>query len=836
MKFSLKWVKEFTDITLPVATLVEKIGAQLGGVEEVTDYSKKYQGVVIAKVVHCTDHPDADRLHVCLIDDGGKTADVARNADGLVQVVCGAPNVREGLLVAWLPPKTTVPSSYDHEPFVLEVRELRGVMSNGMLASPKELGLGDSHEGLLEVDADCQLGDLFAAVFDLDDTVVDIENKMFTHRPDCFGQLGIARELAGITGTAFTSPEWYTMPAAPASTDGLAYTVANEIPELCPRYMLAAIDNVTVAPSPIWLQSLLTRAGVRSINNIVDMTNYMMLLTGQPLHAFDYDKVAKNGSAQIVVRRPRSGEKMTLLDGKEITPREDAILICDAEKPIALGGVMGGNNSEIDVNTKRILIECANFDMYSIRRTSMQHGLFTDAVSRFNKGQSEWQCPAVLYKAMSMVQELCAESKASGAIIDKHQPNRKNQPVAVSMDFINQRLGLSLTTEAIETLLENVEFVTAIEGDNLTVTAPFWRTDIEIPEDIVEEVGRLYGYDHLPLQLPKRNIVPARTDPELAAKSHIRAVLAKAGANEVLTYSFVHGKLLERAGQDRNLAFELSNALSPDLQYYRLSLTPSLLDKAHANIKAGYGEFALFELGKAHGTTELDEDGLPKEFGRVGLLFGADTKLAQNQYEGAAYYQAQKYATNLLAAFGIEVGLSFTPVADFDYGNHQLFGQMLQPYNPQRAAVIKRGEYLVGVVGEYRHDVSKAFKLPEYCAGFELFLSPFTSDAQLTVAYKPLPRFPKVEQDMCLKLPATVTYQAIRDFVVAEIEVGRPAQTFTSVTPVDVYRREDDANHTQFTFRLAIASYEKTMTDTEVNSLLDTVAAAAKQKFGAERI
>ena len=258
-----------------VDDLVEKIGAQLGAVEETIAYGERFKGVLVAKVVSCEDHPNADRLHVCKIDDGGKAEGLERDENGLVQVVCGAPNVREGLTVAWLPPGSTVPNTYDKDPFVLDARPLRGIVSNGMLASPKELSIGDSHEGIMELDTDAAPGTTFAEAYNLDgDVVIDMENKMFTHRPDCFGQLGIARELEGIQRRTFKSPDWYTLnPEVPGvETDELKLEVRNEIPELVPRFAAITMRGVAVKPSPIWLQITLSRVGIRPINNIVMLT------------------------------------------------------------------------------------------------------------------------------------------------------------------------------------------------------------------------------------------------------------------------------------------------------------------------------------------------------------------------------------------------------------------------------------------------------------------------------------------------------------------------------------------------------------------------------------
>lgn len=824
-----------------VSDLVDKIGAQLGAVEEVISLGERYEGVLVVRVISCDNHPDADRLHVCKIDDGSKAEGVERDENGYVQVVCGAPNVREGLTVAWLPPGSMVPSTYA-DPFILESRTLRGVVSNGMLASPKELAIGDSHEGILEIEDDSiEPGTYFVDAFDLrDDVIIDMENKMFTHRPDCFGMMGVAREIAGIQQQQFTSPEWYRADIDIEDTEGpLQVEVKNEIPELVPRFTAIPMSNITVGPSPVWLQVNLSRLGLRPINNIVDLTNYYMILTGQPLHAYDYDKVVAQDAgadhATIVVRKPRQGEKILLLNGKEVEPRAEAILIATKDKPIGLGGVMGGGDTEVDENTKNIIIECANFDMYSIRRTSMAHGLFTDAVTRFNKGQSPLQNAAVLSRIVADTERL-ADGKVAGRLVDDNRlPDevRKHQtihpPVNVSRNFINTRLGFNLSAEEISQLLSNVEFEVTTEADNLSVKAPFWRTDIAIPEDIVEEVERLYGFDHLPLELPKRDLTPAPKDSTLELKARIREVLAKAGANEILSYSFVHGNLLDKVGQDKALAFQVSNALSPDLQYYRMSLTPSLLEKVNPNIKNGYDEFVLFELNKTHNKVHEVQGELPPEYEMLALVVAANDKTAQIK-SGSAYFQARKYLDYLAAAFGVQ--LDYLPMTE------ELKYPVGAPFDYRRSALVclKGTDEVVGVIGEYRRLVAKGLKLPSYCAGFEISPEIVSKGTNSKRGYLPLPRFPRVEQDICLRVPGSLHYQELEKFVEDHLDTNRPGQTYHTLQPIDIYQPEGVSDYKQITFRLSIASYEHTLTDEEVNTLLDQVAAAAHEKFGAERV
>jgi phenylalanyl-tRNA synthetase beta chain len=826
MKVSVNWIREFTSFDLPVDKLVEKIGAQLGAVEEVIDLGKRYEGILIAKVVECQKHPNADKLSFCLVDDGGADKKVKRGKDGLIEVVCGAPNVKAGQLAVWIPPGAAVPSTFDKEPFVIEARDIRDKTSHGMLASPKELALGDNHEGILILD-EGKPGDSFAKTAGLDDYVIDIENKMFTHRPDCFGMLGAAREIAGIQHQAFKSPDWYREDAglpADGRKNVLKLSVKNDVPELVRRFCTVAIKDIKVGPSPLWLQVRLNSAGVRPINNIVDITNFYMLETGQPLHAYDYDKL-KTGV--LGARWGKKGEQLKLLGGKTIKIDHEAIVITDGAKPVGLGGVMGGADTEVDEATKNIVLEVANFDMNTTRRTAMSYGLFTDAATRFTKNQSPRQNMAVLAKAVEDIRRLAGGRQASPVVDDKHF-KQTTQPVKLSPEFINSRLGLELTGPEIKKLLENVEFKVE-SGAELKITAPFWRTDIEIPEDIVEEVGRLYGYDKLPVVLPKRDLAPAQKDELLEFKARLRNILARAGANEVLTYSFVHDSLMRKTGQDPEAAYHIKNALSPDLQYYRLSLTPSLLDKVQPNIRAGFDEFAIFELGKGHNQMMKDKAGLPLEFEMLSLVLAS--RQSSSKLNGSAYFQARKLLDFLVAELGIN--LEYRPIpAEEAY-------PVVKPFDHSRSAQVWDADnnLPLGMVGEYKQTVVRQLKLPAFSAGFEIGIDALLKPLPPHHRYKPLNRFPQLEQDFCLRSAADLTYAQLDSFMLGNLNelCEQSGYEFTS-RPIDIFQKAGDKSQKQTTWRIILWHPERTLTTQETNDLLDELTGRAKKELKAERI
>jgi len=856
MKVSLNIIKQLINFELPsVDELVAQVNQQLGGVEEVIDLKAKYGGARIVRVVECAKHPNADRLSVTKIDDGGAVADVPRDENGLVQVVCGAPNVHADMWAIWLPPKSTVPASFDEdEPFVLDARPLRGVLSQGMLSAADELDIGTDHEGIVEITendvpigAELRVGASFAEMFGLDDYVLDIENKMFTHRPDCFGQLGVAREIAGIFGRKFTSPDWYKDDQKFAGGEGLELEVFNDAPELVPRFMAVAIRDVTVQPSPLWLQCQLVAMGGKPINNIVDATNYIMLMTAQPTHAYDYDKLRGH---KLEARMARDGEKVSLLNGKEYELTSDDIVIADGEGVIGLAGIMGGADTEVSNDTKNIVLECANFDMYALRRTAMRHGIFTDALTRFNKGQSPLQNAAVLKQLMSMVGGVQASQ-----VFDKHNDRlmvmQRDSRVTfgsagketisifdwgaitgvlvLESTFVNERLGTEFSPQEICRILKNVEIKAHEEPEpnmpyQFEVIAPFWRTDLELPEDIVEEIGRLYGFDKLPRQLPMRSIKPAPRNPRRQLKQAIRQSLSRAGANEILTYSFVHERVLKNAEQDPSRAYRLSNALSPDLQYYRTSVLPSLLDKVHANIKAGHDEFMLFEIGKIHDKELLlNDENLPSEQTFVDGVYASKKPRA-----GAPFYKARKLVDRLLADINVEA--DFVKIVESD-------ADVPAPFDGQRSAwiVAKNGDKL-GIVGELSQAVRRNFKLPDYTAAFSLDIEKM--QACLTESrehnYRPLSRFPSISQDISLRSSVEISHDELLRAVRQCLD--EPENLHCQIQTLGVYQPKEDAAIKTTTFRLTFTSYQQTLTDAEVKPIMDNIATAALTKLDAERV
>ncbi|MBR2994025.1 phenylalanine--tRNA ligase subunit beta [Candidatus Saccharibacteria bacterium] len=695
MKISLNWLKKYVDIKIPNEELVRLIGARLVEVEGVIDETHKYDNIYVVRVEKVEKIPET-HLSLCQINVGKPE---------LVQVVCGAPNVREGMLAAWIAPGAVVPASVNEDaPFVIGKRKMLGKYeSNGMLAGADELDFDDKHEKIAEIDPEiAQPGDALADVFELNDLILDIENKSLTHRPDCFGIIGFAREVAGILGEKFENKNKKENLKIDNSIE-----IEIEDQNICARYSAIILEKHGEMRQKYltWQDTILSKSGMRPVDPIVDATNYMMLLTGQPLHAFDYDKFVAVGGTKdpkIGVRLAKNGEKLTLLDDKEIELNENDIVITSGDVPAALAGAMGGKSTEIDENTKNIILESATFSLYNLRKTQMAHGIFSEAITRFTKGQPACQTLAVA--------EECAEMLSGGfkitAVADEYRNHAKEIVVKITIDEINGLLGTDYDKDLIVKTLENVEFKVKASGNELEVKAPEWRTDIHIKEDVIEEVGRLLGYDNIEPVLPLHQT--AGNNKMWNLKKQIRNIMRRLGANEMLTYSFVSGKLLEKAGQNTKNSYKIVNSISPELQYVRQSIVPSLLDKAYMNQKIPFDKFAIFEMNKVYQKDwGMDEENVPVEKMQMGFV------VAERKNHATAYYKAKKYVEELLGNLNIKV--RFVTLKNNFAAE--------KPFEKKRAAeIVTEDGVTIGVVGEFKNSVRRNFKLGEYLAGFELNL------------------------------------------------------------------------------------------------------------------
>ena len=758
MLISLNWLKKYVKIPVSDEELIRLIGARLVEVEGVIDESHKYDGIKIVRVETAKKIKDT-HLTLCMVNDGSAE---------LTQVMCGAPNVREGMLAAWIAPGATVPASvHEDAPFVIGTRKMLGKYdSHGMLAAPDELDLGDLHDGIAEIDPDmAKPGDKFADVFELNDKILEIENKSLTHRPDTFGLIGFAREVAGILGQKLDE---INLASDLEASGQIKIEIAD--PSICGRYTAVVLEkHGEIKKKYLTLQdTILAKAGMRPVDPIVDATNYLMLLTGQPLHAFDYDKfVAVGGSKEpkIIVRLAKDGEKITLLDGKDIVLNSNDIVITSNNVPVALAGAMGGASTMIGENTRNIIIESATFSLFNLRKTQMAHGIFSEAITRFTKGQPAYQTLNVASTCADMLRD----GFKVAAVSDAYPKPEGENKVEISTAEINGLLGTDYSNDLIKTTLANVGFGVSGEAD-LKVVAPAWRTDIHIKEDIIEEVGRLLGYDNIAPVLPKHGT--ASKNGMFGLKTFIRKTMKEFGASEALTYSFVSERLLENAGLDTKNSYKIVNSISPDLQLVRQTLMPSLLDKAHLNQKIPFDKFALFEMNKVYRKEwGMNDEKVPVEHSSLGFV------LAERKTTGDAYYKAKTYAEKLLASLNIEP--AFKPL--------KTKNAETLPFEPKRSAEIWVGDEYIGVVGEFKNAIKRSFKLEDYLAGFELDLDKLLALRQPKVISSSFEI--KDKQDL------TITTKKNYDEVLAEVKKKYPEAT---ITPVGIYQPEgvEDKNIT----------------------------------------
>lgn len=830
MIISVNWLKKFVPDLPEIDELSKLIGARLVEIESIENLNEKYKDVIIARVISAKKVEGSDHLNLCKIDDGGKRDGVERDENGFIQVVCGAPNVREGLFVAWLPPKAIVPETFGGENFQLSARKLMGNMSNGMIASLRELGLGDEHDGILEIlpetfENGLQAGDSFAEKFELNDYLLEVENKSLTHRPDCFGIIGFAREVAGILGQKFVEPDFIKQSdfGFEVNNDKSIVIDARDS-EICERYTAAVFDvsDISKNPNLTLEKTYLLRSGMRPIDVITDLANELMLETGQPLHTFDFDKLVKiNGSENVkmTVRKAFENEELELLYGRKIKMSQNDIVIAtgeNGENAVALAGAMGGKSTEIDENTTRILVESATFNLYNLRNTQMRHGIFSEAITRFTKGVPEMMSRKVL--DLFGVQLLALGGKSLSEIADSKGDFYYNKSeISVSKDKINQILGTNFSSEEIQKTLENVGILTKNDNSE-TFVVPFWRNDLHIEEDLIEEVGRLNGYDNIKLQLPKRTFRAVKKAKIDLLQSEIREILVSSGANEILTYTFVHGDLLKKAGQDPKNAYKIVNSISPELQYYRQTLTPSLLSKVNQNIRAGFSEFAIFEMNKiTEKMLGLNEENVPFEQKKLAFVY------TKNKGENA-FFEAKNYAEFLFKKLGLKVEF-----IKFDLSKSPLSTE----FEPKRSALIKvpnsEGEKILGVIGEFKKKIQKALKLPESTAGFELDLGILLENTGRTSAkIKDFSKFQSVERDISINVDESRQFAEIFDIFKDISSEFRGVEIET--LPIDIFNNGDGTKNISIRFK--ITPFEKTLNGDEIRDIMQKIEEKAIKNGG----
>lgn len=819
MKLPLNIAKQYTQIPEDIDSLIEIIASRIGEVESYHDISEKYKNIVVAQIKKKEDHPDADKLGVYQIDIGNEEE---------IQVLAGDKSLEVGDRVAYIIPGGIVPSTYHSEPFEIKAVKMRGILSNGMLCSEKELDIGPNHEKVYVLPSDAPVGESFAKYYELDDIVVEIENKALTNRGDLFGILGLAREISASQNMKFESPTWYYEKQLSLEPEDscLNLGIDNQAESLCPRYSAVAMSNIEVKESPIWLKSTLLKSGIKPINNVVDITNYLMILTGQPMHAFDYDKVVSTDTdqadmAHIVIRTAQQGEKIHALDGNTYELSDRNLVIANSAYPIAIAGMMGGVDTQIDENTKNIILESANFDRYNLRRSSMELGIVTDSSTRYTRSQSPDLTMPILSKAVELISDI-ANGKISSTVKDIYPDPKDDNNISIHIEKLQTVLGIDLSKNDIDRILTNIEYEYVSDKDNyLTYKAPVFRQDLEIEEDVFEDIARIYGYENISPILPQRDISAVNQPKMYVLKKRIREVLSNRGCNEVLTYSFVSSKQLEDVRQDPNVCLRISNPLSKDLELMRPSLISSLLSKVKLNIQDGIDTFAIYELGISHLKNVIDrEEELPLEEWKLALIFSD----VSNNIEGNPYYQAKKYLDTLMESLNI-ADMNLELIADCNQDNLPDWIKVSLPTYEENTSVVitkKIGDttIYIGILGEINNIVKDRLGLSQYTSGFELNLENILDIRDSKRKYVEISKYPSITQDICFITPDTITYSQLLHIVEQSISNDELQH---DIECIDIYQTEG-ANDRKITLRISISNLNRTLKVNDFDKIKEKIS------------
>jgi len=794
MKAPMKWLNEYTKINMPAEEYARRM-IMTGTAVEGWENTSKFTNVVVGYVKTCEMHPDSDHLHVCTVDVGGEND---------LQIVCGAPNVHAGARVCCALEGAELPGGVK-----IKHGKIRGVESFGMLCSGPELEVPDylyphcGEEGIILLKEEIPVGTDVREVFGLGDDVIEYE--ILANRPDCLSVWGVARESATVLGEHFVMPEISFKENGKGTFSDYA-TVKVEDEENCPRYCARIITNVKIGPSPKWMKEYLHGAGVRSINNIVDITNFVMLETGHPMHAFDLSKVREQ---TIVVRRAHEGEELTTLDGKTHTLTGDMLVIADKEKATGLAGIMGGEESEIVSDTASVLFECAAFERGNNRVTARSLGIRTESSGRFEKGVCAETAMKALDRACMLVELLECGDIVPGAF--DNYPNPKPQRVInASCERIRRRIGVQIDNEKMEDILLSLNIDTELNGDTLTCTVPAYRVDIEGEADLSEEILRLYGYDAIPSTLMSGETMAGKRNEKQSFSAGIKNTLVGMGFYEAQTFSFVSPKWIEKLnleeGDARLAPVVIRNPLGEDTSVMRTSLVPSVLNALALNMNRGNQEAKLMEISPVFMPAKNEGD-LPEH---------VPTLIIGMYGEGVDFFTLKEKVLCLIERYGLK---PFVTAGGDNY------------YHPGRKAelTLRGGSVKLGQMGEIHPDVAEAFGISGRVYVAEIDVTALKDCALPIPAVKPLPKFPAVSRDIALVMDESVPAGAV--MLTIEKAAGRLCE---GVKLFDVYRGERlGENKKSLAFSIAFRSPDHTLTEAEITQAMDKILKNAEKSHGA---
>ncbi|OPX41138.1 MAG: phenylalanine--tRNA ligase subunit beta [Desulfobacteraceae bacterium 4484_190.3] len=800
MQISLRWLRDYIDVELSPEALADKLTMVGLEVDSINEISPGFSDVVVAKILSIKPHPNSEKLSLCQVTTGSET----------LPVVCGARNIQAGNIVPLAKVGATIPGGY-----TIKSSRLRGELSEGMLCSEEELGIGEDMTGIMILPGHLDLGMDLSAALNLKDTVFDI--GVTPNRSDCLSIIGIAREIAAITGKKVRYPSIKFSEEGEDINNLTSVEILNS--DLCPRYTARMIKNVRVEPSPSWIRLRLESVGLRAINNVVDVTNFVMMELGQPLHAFDFRHLEEG---RIIVRGSLKGEEFISLDEKSRMLDANTLMICDGVKPVAIAGIMGGLNSEVVDDTETVFLESAYFDPPTIRRASRKLGMGTDAAFRFERGVDSGGIVRALNRAAQLIADLSGGSICRNYIdqYPKKIETAKNIPLRVHK--VNETLGTKIEAEEVRSVLEGLEMkVQHAEDIDYLVTPPSFRVDISREIDLIEEVARIHGYDDVPLSLPAVPAGSGRRDRKNILKDKVRHILNGYGYSEIINYSFTTPQSADILGiktDDKGRKFvKIRSPLTEDMSVMRTGLVYGFLETMRKNINAGNFNLKMFEMGKVFISQEGKE--LPDEEEKVGALITGSRYDDLWHFKGllSDFYDLKGCVENLLNAIGI-CDLRFKSDIDLAF------------LHPGRSCRVMAGERDIGFLGEIHPEVLEKMGLTQIPIVFELDLLMLADLFSEKMLYKEIPRVPSISRDVAFVIDKKMESEKILSLVLRKEE-----KLLEDVKIFDVYCGKgipegEKSLAVRFTYR----SSDRTLTDDEISEVHSRIIKEIVDSTGAK--
>lgn len=794
MLISLNWLKQYVDINENIEELEEAL-TMIGQEVEAIDVKGKYlDNIYVGHIVEYGKHPDSDKLSLVKVDIGQE----------VLQIVCGAPNHKEGDKVAVAVVGACLPGD-----FKIKKAKVRGVESSGMLCSEKELGIGEDHEGIMILPEDAPVGTLLKDYLEINDVVFELE--ITPNRPDCLSHIGIAREVAAYYKRKVKYPKVLVNTVNEETSKVISVDI--QAKEKSKRYVAKIIRNIKVGQSPKWLQDRLKSIGLKPINNIVDATNFVMMEYNHPMHAFDLNKISGN---KITVREANKDEKITTLDGVERNLEEGDLVIADGGKAIAIAGVMGGQNTAIDNGTTDILLEVAHFDPRSIRKTSKRLGLSSDSSYRFERGVDLEDADVIVNRISALIKEIAGGDILSG-VAEKYHNKYQKREISLSLDKLNKFIGKNLTLEIVGEILSSlqIELISNYNGV-LTVTPPSYRDDLTRPADLYEEVIRMYGFANIEAKMPNESIKAGTVYPETEIVDRYKRKLVSLGLQEVINYSFIPKNALEKINMNVENTIDVKNPIVEDMTTMRATLIYSLLTNVRDNFNRNVFDLSIFEVGRTY--TKKEDSKLANEKVKVAIAIAGkkDKELWNVKPESFDFYDLKAYVEAFLESIGIK--------------KFQIYRTENKTFHPGRAVDVKVGKDLLGTFGEIHPDVAENMDIKKFRVNIAEFdaetLEKYSTEK---IKYEGIVKYPAVERDLAIVLDKKVL---VGDML---SDIKKISNIVEKVELFDIYEGDRiESNKKSVAINILMRSKLGTLNEDDVNKTIEAILQTIHKKYHGE--